>query len=389
MSMPRRTRIITSSRVIRQLWINEDLSRADLAKQLDLNKSSMSNIVQDLIDNKIVIETEEKKAGPKGGRKATGLKLNKDHYYAIGIELRSDSYTVLAIDLEGSVLFSETVSKGFTSKTFSVEVRSLIKQMIEALAWLDRPLIGVGIGFSGVVDSEKQTILSSVSLGFDQPFDFAKHISSYFTFPIILENDANAGAWGEVVFQRKRKLRNFLFVLIEFWKYYSDIDGSPQPTIGIGLGFDGKIYRGTHFKAGEFKSVFNQDTSNSHQVVIEEGICITENKQYLQSYLLEVSRNIAFLVNTLDIGNVFIGGDIEAFKSFMPDMLQTALKENSLQWEENTCQIQFSSLGYHAVSFGAAALVLDKILVDLESLEDSSDNEVYPLFYLNSRTIES
>ena len=68
MSMPRRTRIITSSRVIRQLWIDEDLSRAELAKLLDLNKSSMSNIVQDLIEQKIVIETDEKEPGPKAGR---------------------------------------------------------------------------------------------------------------------------------------------------------------------------------------------------------------------------------------------------------------------------------------------------------------------------------
>ena len=344
----------------------------------------MSNIVQDLIDHKIVIETEEKEAGPKGGRKATGLKLNKDQFYALGIELRSDSYTVLAVDLGGSVLFSETVSLGFTASSFTEEVCNLIHQTVQSLAWLDRPLIGVGIGFSGVVDSDNQIIIRSVSLGFDKPFDFSKHVSSHFSFPVILENDANAGAWGEVVFQRKRKLRNFLFVLIEFWKYYSDIDGTPQPTVGIGLGFDGKIYRGSHYKAGEFKSVFNKDASNSHQIVIENGIRITEKEEHLQAYIKEVSQNIAFLVNTLDIGNVFIGGDIEAFRSFMPEMLKTALKENSLEANEESCQIQFSSLGYHAVSFGAAALVLDRVFMNLEPLDDSSDNGVYPLFYLKS-----
>ncbi len=384
MSMPRRTRIITSSRVIRQLWLEEDLSRADLAKQLGLNKSSMSNIVQDLIDQKMVIETKEKESGPRGGRKATGLKLNKDHFYAMGIELRSDSYTVLAVDLVGTVLFSETVPLGFIAKTFTEEVHLLIKKTVTSLAWLKRPLLGIGIGFSGVVDSEKQIILRSVSLGFDQPYDFAKHVSSHFSYPVILDNDANAGAWGEVVFQRKRKLQNFLFVLIEFWKNYSDTDGCPQPTIGIGFGFDGKIYRGTHFKSGEFKSLFNQDPDNSHQVVIPEGIKITENEQLLESYILEVSRNIAFLVNTLDIGNVFIGGDIEPFQSFMPDMLKRSLRENSLEGDGTECQIQFSSLGYHAVSYGAAAMVLDRALMDLEPLDNSSDNENYPLFYLNS-----
>jgi len=89
-------------------------------------------------------------------------------------------------------------------------------------------------------------------------------------------------------------------------------------------------------------------------------------------------------VNTLDIGNIFIGGDVETFESFMPDMLKTALRENSLEGRDSSCQIQFSSLGYHAVSYGAAALVLDRVFMNLESLDDSSDNGAYPLFYLNS-----
>lgn len=388
MSLPRRTRIINSSRVIRQLWIEEELSRAELAKRLGLNKSSMSSIVNDLIEQQVLLECDEQQVGPKGGRKATGLQLNKDYFFVLGIEIRSDSYTALAVDLEGSILFSETLPKGFIARSFCEDVTVLIDGLIARLKWLERPLLGVGIGFSGIIESDTQTITRSVSLDFTRPFDFAKQVASRFTFPVILENDANCGAWGEVVFQRKRRLKNFLFVLIEFWKCYSDIDGSAQPTVGIGFGFEGKIYRGNHSMAGEFKSVFNHEVQDTHQIALKKGTGpkyqIADDLEALQDYIEEVCGNIAFLVNTLDIGNVFIGGDIEKFRSFMPDMLRKALIQNSLDGDDNDCQIQFSSLGYQAVSFGAAALVLDKVLMNLEPLEDEALFPHFPVFFVNA-----
>jgi predicted NBD/HSP70 family sugar kinase len=388
MSLPRRTRIINSSRVIRQLWIEEKLSRAELAKRLALNKSSMSSIVNNLIEQQVLLECEEMQVGPKGGRKATGLQLNKDHFFVLGIEIRSDSYTALAVDLEGSILFSETVPKGFTASSFSADITALINDLVGKLLWLTRPLLGVGIGFSGIVESDNQIITRSVSLDFTQPFDFGKEVASQFDFPVILENDANCGAWGEVVFQRKRRLKNFLFVLIEFWKCYSDVDGSAQPTIGIGFGFEGKIYRGNHSMAGEFKSVFNRDAQDNHQIALKKqtdsNYQLADDLEALQAYIKELCSNIAFLVNTLDIGNVFIGGDIGKFRSFMPEILQRELSLNSLEGTGNACQIQFSSLGYQAVSFGAAALVLDKVLMNLEPLGDVSLTQHFPLFFVET-----
>ena len=384
MSNPRRTRLINSSRVLRQLWIEEQLSRAELAKRLELNKSSMSNIVNDLIVQGIVKEQDVFEPGPKGGRKAIGLSLNKDYFHILGIEIRSDSYTALSVDLEGTVLFSETVPVGFTAKGFSEAICTLIHDLCKKLSKLERPLLGVGIGMSGVIDTEKQSILRSVSLDFQQNFDFGKEVASKFHFPVILENDANCGAWGEVVFQRKRKMQNFLFVLIEFWKKYDVKTGFPQPTVGIGFGFDGKIYRGSHSRSGEFKSVFNRNEQSNQQVIIDGTIHVTEDSDALRRYIAEICDNLAFLINTLDIGNVFIGGDVDTLRSFMPDMLRSSLKTNSLEQSEGECQIQFSSLGYHAVSFGGAALVLDKVLMNLEPLVEQTTESVYPLFYLNS-----
>jgi predicted NBD/HSP70 family sugar kinase len=140
--------------------------------------------------------------------------------------------------------------------------------------------------------------------------------------------------------------------------------------------------------AGEFKSVFNRDAQDNHQIALKKqtdsNYQLADDLEALQAYIKELCSNIAFLVNTLDIGNVFIGGDIGKFRSFMPEILQRELSLNSLEGTGNACQIQFSSLGYQAVSFGAAALVLDKVLMNLEPLGDVSLTQHFPLFFVET-----
>lgn len=387
MKLPTRTRVINSSRVIRELWIHGSLSRAELAKRLDLNKSSMGNIVEDLILQKVIIETTQKKAGPKGGRSAMGLKLNNAFSYAMGIELRSDSYTVIAVDLEGYELFSQTVTQEFSERTFGDELVSLIHQLQETLSWLRRPLIGVGVGISGIIDAGRQIIRRSVSLEFSAPYDFDRNVASQFSFPVLLENDANCGAWGEFVFQRKRQVRNFMFILIEFGKTRPDSAGAIQPTVGIGLGFEGLLYRGSHGKAGEFKSIFNTSPGDTRQIASYPSPSgqtaeSSGGKNVLEEYIREVCRNTAFLANTLDIDNAFVGGDVDTFKEFMPAMFAEELVRNSLDGTGCGCILHFTSLGYHAVSFGAAALVLDRVFMDLEPVRANGGSfRSYPLFF--------
>jgi hypothetical protein len=69
---------------------------------------------------------------------------------------------------------------------------------------------------------------------------------------------------------------------------------------------------------------------------------------------------------------------------YRPKTEPKELKANSLIQSDGNCQIQFSSLGYDAVSFGAAALVLDKVLMNLEPLNENSAKQAVPLFHLLS-----
>ncbi len=385
MPIPRRTRIINSSRIIRELWIHNVLSKAELAKNLNMNKSSVSNIIEELITYSVVEEKVPILPGPKGGRTAMGLSLNKDWFYVLGFELRSDSYTVLAVDIQGNVLFSQTEQRELTRDNLAKDFIAIVKDLQEKLAFLNRPLLGIGVGFSGIVDRDNQIIIRSVSLDIHDPLDFKKKVAGAFDFPVILENDASCGAWGEVVFQREKQLKNFIFLLIEFWKRSPSDKETSHPTIGIGFGFGGRIYHGSKWAAGEFKSVLNRKQGSSRQIEIElpHGTKhITEDNSSLRLYIRDLCTNIAFLVNTLDIGNIFIGGDTEPFQSYIITLLEEELRLNSLTNSVPDCHIQFSSLGYHAVAYGAAALSLDQIFMNLEPLDSANEAHLRPLYFM-------
>ncbi|ADK81244.1 ROK family transcriptional regulator [Sediminispirochaeta smaragdinae] len=386
MGQPKRTRIINSSRVIREMWIHGGLSRAALAQRLGLTKSSISSIIDELIKKEVISEGPEMDPGPKGGRKATKLFLNSDWLYVVGMEIRCDSVLLLAIDIEGRVLFSRTVKQQFSAESFSSDILALIKSLKQEETRLNRTLLGIGLGFSGIIDAGKQIIEHSVFLDFHAPFDFNREVASHCDIPIIIENDANCGAWGEVVFRRKHQVKNFLFLLIEFWKYCSSEEELPRPTIGLGFGFNGKIYHGTYSSAGEFKSLLNDDPNSSAQIRWKHDsdvLPLAKDRAALQEYIRELCRNVAFLVNTLDIGNLFIGGDIEEFKSFISTMLNEELRANTLTTAPPRCEIQFSALGHQAVAFGAAGLILDRVFMNLEALDEpSSRPKIQPLYFM-------
>ena len=119
MGTPRRTRLINSSRIIHRLWIEDELSRADLASRLGLNRSSVSNIVADLMQRGIVRENKIIDPGPTVAVELTASPLTLNT--SMSSESRFDPI-LYAINRSGSsVLFSETQPKGLMQKPSRME----------------------------------------------------------------------------------------------------------------------------------------------------------------------------------------------------------------------------------------------------------------------------
>ena len=95
----------------------------------------------------------------------------------------------------------------------------------------------VGIGSPGVISVETGTVIAAVNLGFNN-VPLSKYLSEKLKIPVILENDANAAAYGEFKAGKAKNTENFIAFTI-------------GTGIGSGVVLDGKIYRGTNGIAGE------------------------------------------------------------------------------------------------------------------------------------------
>lgn len=217
-------------------YIREEgpISRAEIARVTDLQRSTVSLIVEELLIAGLI---EEIYGESSGGRPPQLLSLKSTDAVAIGIDLRKRRTIVATSDLSGRMLEQEEVP---TDKDFSKTIERVIESTNRFIKKNGNSIEGIGISLPGMVESKSGNVLLIPHLDWHGP-KIAEIIKKSTGLPVILENDANAAALAELWFGRPEvsKVRNFIVVYIT--------DG-----IGTGIVFDGQLYNGKNGVAGEF-----------------------------------------------------------------------------------------------------------------------------------------
>lgn len=371
---------------MRSIWLNRTTSRIEIAKSLKLDKSTITNIVNDMRSIDLVHESSTGSAGPHGGRKPIYLTINKDFGCVLGIEIQPESYTVVAVNMSGEILHTDSGPLLTTGENLVDNFLALFEQVKAKLGSSFPPIIGIGVGVSGIINQREGKIILSKPLGIAEGFDFAGCIAERVGVPVFLENDANCCAWGEIAFQRSERLRNFLFALVEFRKGKTPKGFYKGIALGLGVVLEGRVYYGRDFSAGEFRSVlWEEPNTGQFSLSDREMRQVESDRQVRARFILELAKNIALLVTTLDFNQVFLGGDIEKYEIEVKPVLQAELKRN---WGYNSavnCEISFSSLGPRSVAYGAAGMFLGQIFThnypaESDDAEELSGFQLLPAF---------
>lgn len=233
-------RLDTIRDINRQIVLNyvrdrSPISRAEIARQTDLHRSTVSVIVDDLLGDGTVVEIGE--GISTGGRKPKLYRLKTGEPVAIGIDLTPRTTTIALADLGGNILEKETLST-------SPDVQFMTAQIIDRLNRLTNSNgnRGLEIGFSvpGLVDPQSGRIFHIPYFDW-RNWDICSRIEAATGSRVSVENDANATALAELWFghEKVRKSDTFLMVLV-------------GEGIGTGIIFDGQIYRGEKGAGGEF-----------------------------------------------------------------------------------------------------------------------------------------
>jgi predicted NBD/HSP70 family sugar kinase len=351
-----------TARVLRMIWLSRGISRTELARALRLDKSTVTNIVSQLIDIGIVQGTEEGKAGPLGGRKPIRLDINRSYGCVAGFEIRPDSYTATAVDLDGKILFSETASLSASGNNLASVFLDLLDHISTKTTASGMRLIGAGVGVSGIVNPYSGVIYQSIPLDIREPFDFSRAAAASLDLPVRVENDANCCCWGELAFHKRARLQDFLFALVEFRDRRRPRVPFGGVAVGLGVVIGGRVHYGRDFSAGEFRSVYSPPGGSGQFTLTEaEMLRVQENAGLFRYFLHELAANLALLVNTLNLSHVFIGGAIERYGKKVIPVLRQAIRDNWAYPNEVRCTISFSSHGENAVAYGAAGMLLERV----------------------------
>lgn len=210
------------------------ISRADIARVTELQRSTVSLIVEELLKLGLINEIYGESSG---GRPPQLLTLKTSHAVAIGIDLGKKRTIVATTDLSGRLLEQEEFQ---TDQNLDKTIEKVIKAVRFFINKNGGSIEGIGISLPGMVESWDGDVLLVPHMDWHRP-KIAEMLKKATGLPVKIENDANAAALAELWFGRPEisNVRDFIMVFI-------------TSGIGTGIVFDGQIYRGKGGVAGEF-----------------------------------------------------------------------------------------------------------------------------------------
>jgi predicted NBD/HSP70 family sugar kinase len=368
-------RDINKQIVLNVVRIRAPISRAELARETSLQRSTVSSIVDDLQKEGMI---EEIGTGHStGGRKPTLLKLNGAPA-AIGVDVTPRETTVSLSDLSGNVLTQERFPASSDIEYMNQQILSKVGKFKDENPDSD---LEVGLSIPGIVDQIGGKILYVPYFHWID-WDIGSRITEQLRLPVIIDNDANAIALAELWFgaDEVRNIRNFIFVLV-------------AEGIGTGIVIDGQIYRGEGGAAGEFghmyvagssltacscgrhdcweahaseKAIVNRYRSTNgnsgNSIDIERLISLAENgERQALAVLKESAGFLGIGISNLIIGfspeAIVVGGKIARAWDLIKEEIQE-LSERSIRHELSRAVIVPSTLGDEPTILGSVSLVL-------------------------------
>ncbi len=353
----------TLRRVFGALWTRDGSPRIDLAQTLGLDKSTITKIAGQLIDAGLVEEGAEGAAGPQGGRKPVALRVRGGIGNFLGIEIQTERYTACLVNPLGEIVLSHSRELSFGGRDLRGVFLDVLSELKPRIGDSGAPLLGIGLGLSGIIDSERGIVRKSAPLMIKEPVNVVGAMDDYLSVPVRAENDARCCCWSEIV--RRRAVvspEDFLFLLGEFRKEEAGDPERGGVAVGMAIVLNGQVHKGSEGTAGEFRSVFHEaETKSQFSLPYSVTRKAQESPEAFEAVARELGRNIGLLVNMLDLRRVVVGGSFQSRFDSLARILAEEVRRNSAYPGETRCEVEKSPLGEEVVAYGAACMQIARM----------------------------
>ncbi|GEM47254.1 ROK family transcriptional regulator [Deinococcus cellulosilyticus] len=355
----------------------QPISRSDLAEATGLTAATITHLVDELNELKILIETRSD--SKQVGRRPTLLTLNPERGQIVGVEISRSTLHVVRTDFCGRVLdrlnvpHDPNLGLDYTLALLYENITSMIDSRLE--------LLGIGIGVPGPVNSREGIVLGPPNFGGWRNVHLAQMVSEKFGVPCWLDDDAKTAALGERWFgSGKNGTGTLLYV-------------SFRAGVGAGLIVKDHIFRGAHELAGEIgHTTIHVDgplcecgnrgcvetlvsvpaimleaarlglkckNARELEALAQEGSQTAKNiKERTYQY---IAATVVNAINHYDPDMIVLGGTlVRAWPDFI-ECVTEKVRGRSFGFLSKDVNIVRALLGSDASAVGAAALVVEQI----------------------------
>jgi N-acetylglucosamine repressor len=252
-----KTRVHNTQLVMRTIYGSGPISRADIARATSLTPPTVSDVVVDLIERGLV---EEIGLAPSlGGRRPILLRVPDDARQLVGIDLSRRDFRGVLADLRGNI--GQRLELPLEGRDGEAAL-ALVYELADALvASATKPILGIGIGAPGLVDSANGILRQSVNLNW-RHVPLGTLFEERYHLPVYMANDCQLSALAAYTFQDNHDASMPLVVINVGW------------GVGAGIVLHGELMHGDPVGAGEI----------GHVVVEEDGeLCACGHRGCLET----------------------------------------------------------------------------------------------------------
>jgi len=363
------------SLVLQMIMEKEPISRADIAQVTGLNKATVSSLVNELLEEEFIYES-----GPgesSGGRRPVLLHFNREAGYSIGIDIGVNYILGVLTDLKGEILFEQNQIIQDTSMPVVLGlVKKMIRSLIDGMSKSKYGALGIGIGVPGIVDKDG-TILLAPNLDW-KDIDLKSEIEEEFQLPVIIENEANAGAYGEKQLGTAQNIPNIVYI-------------SAGIGIGAGIIINGMLYQGKNGYSGEMGHMIIDvggkqcrcgskgcwevyasehallEMANDKSATLDSLLEAAENGESEAISLFEqigcyLGYGINNIINTFNPDLVIIGNRLANAKKWLEEPIRRTIQSHTLSFHQNDVKLYFSKYPKYSTVLGVSAFVVENFI---------------------------
>ena len=355
-----------TSLVARLIWQRKSISRAEIARELNLYRSTVTNITSYLISSGVVVEGKRLASTQQGGRKAVELSINPNFGCVFGFDVQPSHYRSVILSADGTELWRETGSFGVIPITEMIY--KVIDRTMAAHRNIKIPVIAMSFAIPGIVDVTNGCVLDSYPFAI-KDVDVRELVNRKYPFPVYVENDANTAAWVDIL--KNGAWGNAISVVADFHeesRLNSDIIGIGA---GVGLILSGKVYRGTHNAAGEFKSIsWEEGLTNQSGLPVSILNNTIDDRMCLSDWIEDTFRSFIPIISVMDVEKIILHGRPFAERQWVIETLDSRVPSFLGLLDQYRCQMVFDSQDECVSASGAAMMCLHN-LFSVPLLEDA------------------